>query len=158
MNPFPRPPYAHIPGRNSRHDPAVFQAVKAATPSETKAASAVDNPAWRFGLELFAEGFYWECHEVLEPVWLGARPNSREREVVQAVIQLANARLKLVMDRPKAAARLAEIAAGHLRAAKSDAVMGIDTESVTAWITQGDWREGPLPLSFRQYIADIGNS
>ncbi len=31
---------------------------------------------------------------------------SPERDMVQAVIQLANARLKLRMDRPKAAARL----------------------------------------------------
>lgn len=148
MTAFPLPPYAHIPGRNGRHDPDIFRAVKAATPSVTENASAADNAAWRFGLELFAAGFYWECHEALEPVWLNAPPNSRERALVQAVIQLANARLKLAMGRPKAAERLADIAAEHLRAAKGGAVMGVDAETTADWIARDAWREGDLPVLF----------
>lgn len=129
MTKFPRPPYAHLPGQNARHDPLLFAAVKAATPAVTASASAAANPAWRFGLELLAEGFFWECHEVLEPVWLNAAPNSRERAVVQGAIQLANARLKALQGRDKAAGRLFAMSAGLFRKAAPSPAMGLDVEA-----------------------------
>lgn len=117
---FPLPPYAHAPGRNARHDSALFAGVKAATPKHTVSDEAATNPAWRYGLELLEAGFFWECHEALEPVWANAAPNSRERAAVQGVIQLANAALKLEMGRPTAAQRLAAAAQGLFAAATAD--------------------------------------
>jgi len=96
---FPLPDRPHVPGRTPRPD------------DDLCARLVAETPAWDYGLDLIAHGFYWEAHEVLEPVWAAAAPNSRERALVQGVIHLANGALKLRMDRPKAAVRLAGLAA-----------------------------------------------
>jgi hypothetical protein len=88
-----------------------------------------ENEAYLAGLHLYANGYYWEAHEVLEPVWMNASPNSQERELTQGLIQLANAALKLKMAQPAAADRLAAIAEKHFREAALGAatiVMGVD--------------------------------
>ncbi len=133
---FPLPPYAHRPGRNARHYPALFAAVRAATPDVT---DGPDNPAWRHGLRLLKAGYFWEAHEVLEPVWLNAPPNSREREAVRGVIQTANAALKAVMDQPNAAARLTALAAtcfGEAAGAANRPVMGLDAGGLHRLLTE----------------------
>ena len=99
---FPFPPYVHVPGRTPRHPESLFRSVKA---------SKDEDAVWAHALALFRAGFYWECHEVLEPLWLRAREGSAERAYIQGVIQLANARLKRRMGWEKAAARLDAIAA-----------------------------------------------
>ena len=65
--------------------------------------------AFRAGLAYFEAGYFWECHEVLEAVWMAAPNPSPERAFVQAIIQLANARLKLAMGQPNATRRLCAI-------------------------------------------------
>ncbi len=130
---FPWPPYGHVPGRNPRHAAALFAPVKAATPGETRSDTAAANPAWRHGLALLDAGLFWECHEALEPVWMNARPNSRERILVQAVIQIANAGLKRAMDRPRAAERLTAIALDLIGELPADVpVMGLGRAAVDA--------------------------
>lgn len=85
------------------------------------AAAFTDEPvaaALTFGLSLIHNHYFWEAHEVLEPVWMKASPNSAERQLLQALIQLANACLKSTMGQPQAAARLAQIADDHLQEAR----------------------------------------
>ena len=120
---FALPSYTHIPGQNPRHRSDAFKDAKASALAVTEDATASENPAWLFGLELLARGFYWECHEVLAILWLRARPNSRTRAAVQGVIQIANAALKLEMRMPKAADRFADIATQHFKEAS-----GIDNQ------------------------------
>ena len=91
----PFPAVAYVPGKTARHPEDWFDAMKA--DRETALAA---------GLAYFERGYFWECHEVLEAVWMKTPNPSTERDMVQAVIQLANAGLKLRMDRPNAAARL----------------------------------------------------
>ena len=123
---FELPPYRHLPGVNARHDQALFDAVKRATPPVTRSAEASRNPAWRHGLALLAGGYYWECHEVLEGVWRNAPPNSQERIVTQAVIQIANGALKQELGRERAAGRLADIALSLLADLSDQAtIMGL---------------------------------
>lgn len=93
-----RPP--HIPGQNAR-------------PPEGSIPPGVHE-----GKRQFAAGYYWEAHEAWEPVWMGLPDASSERALVQAMIQIANARLKLVMGRDKAARRIADIAQVHLDEAR----------------------------------------
>lgn len=95
MSDIPDPPFACIPGQTERHPESWFDELK-----------ADPDVALRAGLEYFERGYFWECHEVLEAVWMETPDPSPERDIVQAIIQLANARLKLRMGRPKAAARL----------------------------------------------------
>lgn len=87
-----------------------------------------DTLAWHAGLLFLDKGFFWEAHEVLEPVWMVTAHSSAEHQLVQAVIQIANAALKVRMNRPGAARRLCARARDHLRAARSsggDPVMGL---------------------------------
>lgn len=43
------------------------------------------------GLELFNEGEYYECHEVIEDLWLETPPMDRWRDLYKGVIQAAAA-------------------------------------------------------------------
>lgn len=122
----PLPAHKHIPGVNARHPEDAFDWIR------IQAAAEAGNAAWEYGLRLLREGFYWEAHEVLEPVWMAASPNSAEKAMAQAVIQLANAALKLEMDKPKAAARLAGIVeALAVEAARGgEVVLGVEVAGV----------------------------
>lgn len=133
----PLPPFAHIPGANARHPEGAFAALRAtARPGMTEADLAA-SPAFRAGLAFLRAGYFWESHEVLEPVWLALPPNHPARQMAQALIQLANARLKDRMGRPRAAARLRALAAAHLAEAQSrreGAILGLDPADVAEWI------------------------
>jgi hypothetical protein len=131
---LPLPGHAYIPGKTPRHDEEAFHAVKALAPAVTRDADAAANIAWNHGLKLLNSGFYWEAHEVLETIWLAAPANSRERYLVQAVIQLANAALKQRMEKPNAAIRIAGLAleAAQRAFAGQDTVMGIGREEMEA--------------------------
>ena len=91
-----------------------MDAAKELACAQTLDANAAANVAWLHGLRLIDLEYYWEAHEILETVWMNAAPNSRERQLVQGIIHLANAALKVKMDRPKAAARLLELARNHI--------------------------------------------
>ncbi|MBL4766912.1 MAG: DUF309 domain-containing protein [Rhodobacteraceae bacterium] len=121
---IPTPPYAYIPGQTPRHDEALFAEFAASVECDDLTHSL----AWRAGLHYLEHGFFWESHEALEPVWMVTPPNSAERHMVQALIQFANASLKLAMQRPKAALRLCDIADEHLGFCTA-MVMGLDVEA-----------------------------
>ena len=104
------PDHAHVPGFNARHHNELLESVVAMASPITSNNGWRENPAWLYGIRLFNQGFFSEAHEVLERVWMNAQPNSRERHLVQGVVQLANARLKEVAGRTKAAERLFAIA------------------------------------------------
>jgi uncharacterized protein len=136
---FALPSYAHIPGQTARHFPDAFDDAKASALAVTEDATVPENQAWLYGLELLAMGFYWECHEVLETVWLRARPNSQARAAVQGVIQIANAALKLKMQKPKAANRLASMAELHFKDASGidgRLAMGLKHEQIQLALMQ----------------------
>lgn len=111
------PDYAHVPGSNSRHHEDLFGQICSSVTSDMTVPDLSRSDAWRIGLDLYAHEYFWEAHEVLEVVWMQCPPNSVERHFVQAIIQTANARLKLIMDRPKAARRLFDRASELLREA-----------------------------------------
>ena len=107
----PLPGYKHLPGKNARPVDGLLEAIAETASAVTKDASYRSNAAWLYGIRLFNNGFYWEAHEVLETVWNNAAPNSREKHLVQGVIQMANAQLKASLEQTKAADRLQKLAA-----------------------------------------------
>ena len=123
-----RPPHAYVPGKTPRHPEGYFDACKSdaqKVPLDVLHKSA----AWTYGLAFLNEGYFWEAHEVLEAVWLACPPASAERLLVQAIIQLANARLKAVMDQPRANQRLQEQAdrlAGEAFQRSGGQILGLD--------------------------------
>jgi hypothetical protein len=60
---------------------------------------------------------FWESQEILEAVWAAAPQGGRERVLLRACIQIANANLRLRMLKPRAAARLLGEALGLRKAA-----------------------------------------
>lgn len=57
--------------------------------AEPEGAGFIRAAAWREGVHLFNAGRYWDCHEALEPLWLGAQ--GLERHFLAGVILLAAA-------------------------------------------------------------------
>lgn len=117
---IPLPPHAYVPGQNGRHAEGWFDAIKASVTPETPPDLLHHTRAWRAGLAYLKAGYYWECHEVLEAVWMQTPSPSPEREMAQAIIQLANAQLKLNMGKPNAARRLAGMVRAHLARCPAD--------------------------------------
>ncbi len=118
---WPLPDRAHVPGKNERPGPEFARNIHAHAPAPGEPLPAM-TPLWCYGLRLHKEGFFFEAHEALEPVWMAAAPNSRERALARGVIQAANAALKVRMGWPQAARRLETLA----RACFDDAFAGTE--------------------------------
>ncbi|MGR3564580.1 MAG: DUF309 domain-containing protein [Heliomarina sp.] len=133
---IPFPPHAYVPGRNERHDESLFEAFHASVQPGMSPEELEQTLAWRAGWLFVRHGYFWEAHEVLEPVWMTLE-DGPERQFVQGVIQTANAALKLEMDRPNAVRRLCDIADGHLDACgEVGAIMGVPLSEVRRFIKE----------------------
>lgn len=125
------PPHTYVPGQNARHPEDWFDAIKASVTADIPAAALGQTAAWQAGREYFDAGYFWECHEVLEAVWMRCPDPSPERAVTQALIQLANARLKLRMGKPRATLRLCNLVDGHLaQCAGREMILGVDVQEI----------------------------
>jgi hypothetical protein len=105
---LPLPGWAYVPGETADAEPdhdTLWQA-KALVPSRFRDFVPARHPALRYGIALNDAGYFWESHEVLEAVWAAAPQGGRERILLRACIQIANANLRLRMQKPNAAARL----------------------------------------------------
>lgn len=111
---FPDPPHAHIPGETPRHPDGTFDALCQTVSPEQPCGAVFASPAWRAGLQFYETGYFWEAHELWEAVWMALPQGSQEKRFVQGMIQLANACLKLRMQRPGAVLRLCQICQQHL--------------------------------------------
>jgi hypothetical protein len=110
---LPLPRWAYVPGETAEADAdhdTLWQA-KALVPSRFRDYV----PALRYGLSLNDHGYYWEAQEIMEAVWAAAPQGGRERILLRACIQIANANLRLRMQKPHAAARLLGEALGELK-------------------------------------------
>jgi uncharacterized protein len=129
------PPHAHVPGLNARHPEDWFDHIKASVTDETPIELLSQTEAWQVGLSYFHDGYFWECHEVLEAVWMRAPDPSPERALIQAMIQLANARLKIRMGKPNAARRLCAMVDDLLQqCGAAETILGLRLSEITAWV------------------------
>ena len=104
---LPLPRWAYVPGETADAEPdhqTLWQA-KALVPSQFFGFVPARHPALRYGIALNDAGYFWEAQEVLEAVWAAAPQGGRERILLRACIQIANANLKLRMRKPHATAR-----------------------------------------------------
>ena len=115
---LPLPRWAYVPGATADaeadHD-TLWQA-KALVPSRFRGFVPARHPALRYGIALNDSGYFWESQEILEAGWAAAPQGGRERMLLRACIQIANANLRLRMQKPRAAARLLREALGELAA------------------------------------------
>ncbi len=124
----PLPDYRHVPGRTphptknpeghsfGRTEPAV---------RNLNEAPWHRCPEYLYGLDLFNAGYWWECHEALENLWLAAGLGSPAGHALQAIIQCAAAHLKLVCSQSTGAKRLVAHARAHVEWAEGPR-LGLD--------------------------------
>lgn len=105
---LPLPGWAYVPGETAASEPdhETLSQAKALVPSQFFGFVPTRHPALRYGMALNDAGYFWESQQVLEAVWAAAPQGGRERILLRACIQVANANLKLRMRKPNAAARL----------------------------------------------------
>ena len=131
------PPHAFIPGKNARHPDDWFDEIKSSVHAGLAPSQLQHTAAFRAGIIYLETGYFWECHEVLEAVWMQAPNETPEREMVQALIQLANAKLKILMLRPRAAMRLCVMVEQHLaRCPAGVPILGVMPEQVRGWVSE----------------------
>ncbi len=66
------------------------------------------------GLRAYAEGDFFEAHELMEPAWMGT-DDAAERDLIQGLIKLAAADVHGVRGNPRGVARNLEGARDRLR-------------------------------------------
>ncbi len=131
------PPHAYIPGFSPRHPSALFDDIKGSIRSGTPVSHLHNTKAFIAGKLYFEGGFFWECHEVLEVVWRQTQDPSPERDLVLALIQLANARLKVLMLQPRAALRLCDMVETHLLRCPTDrAILGMQVSEMLSLVSE----------------------
>ena len=93
-------------------------------------AQLAQSEAFCTGLYYFQSGYFWEAHELFEPVWMALEEGSDDRRFLQALIQLANAQLKIKMQRPKAAKRLCMMVRDLLTTLAATRLMGQEISKI----------------------------
>ena len=131
------PAQTYIPGQTPRPAEDAFDHLKGGLPPNSDGETLACSDAWTAGLEFYEAGYFWESHEVLEAVWMAASDGSDEKLFVQAVIQLANARLKVLMNRPNAVLRLID----YVEQLLSDLQAPVDA---CIWQVDADWVQSEL--------------
>ena len=133
------PPRPYLPGQTERPDEAIFEPLKEGLAPGVAPDDLAQSAAFLGGQEAFAQGYFWEAHELWEAVWMVLPPASAERHLLQGLIQLANGGLKARMGRENAARRIAALAEAALREAflqGQDRLMGLGPEDVEKMMNQ----------------------
>jgi hypothetical protein len=121
------PRWAYVPGIDSVADRDTLERVKALVPRIYRGGVPETDPALHYGLALNDAGFFWEAHEILEAIWKVAPQGGRDRILLRACIQVANANLKMKMGKPRAARRLLLDASAELDEVAIRAGRGVGT-------------------------------
>jgi predicted metal-dependent hydrolase len=80
------------------------------------------------GLHAYAEGDYFEAHELMEPAWMGS-DDPAERDLIQGLIKLAAADVHGVRGNPRGVARNLEGARDRLRRVpRGDAIPQLEVD------------------------------
>lgn len=118
---LPWPQWAYVPGEAAATaaDSETLDIAKALVPSAFRGYVPARHPALRYALALNDRGYFWESQEVLEALWAAAPQGGRERILLRACIHVANANLRLRMQKAHSAARLFGDALTELRALSS---------------------------------------
>src|SRR6202451_1813438 len=113
---LPLPRWAYVPGETDEADAdyETLAQAKLLVPSRFRGYVPARHPAPRYGVALNDGGYFWEAQEILEAVWAAAPQGGRERILLRACIQIANANLRLRMKKSNAAARFFGEALGEL--------------------------------------------
>jgi hypothetical protein len=125
------PPYRYVPGLNAHplRDPAGHSygrgdaEVAPWKPQDWRRLSR-----YLDGIDLYNFAYWWECHEMLEPLWLAADRTTVHGQFIQGLIQVAAAYLNRHLGKDTAAETLARSGLARMlpAAAEQATYMGID--------------------------------
>ena len=110
---LPLPDYRHVPGRTPHPAKGPGGLSRGRPEASTRDLNTTPWPrceSYLYGLDLFNLGYWWECHEVLEALWLAAGLGTPAGHALQAVIQCAAAHLKIVSGQTAGAGPPARLA------------------------------------------------
>jgi uncharacterized protein len=112
---FPR--YAYLPGRfpHPVRDPRGHSYQVYEPPLSVTIETALSSDPYRWGVDLFNHGYYWEAHEAWEPLWLAAKQSTSHLLFFKGLILLAAAGVKIREGKLTAARRHAGRAASLFR-------------------------------------------
>src|SRR5260221_4877813 len=98
------PPYAFVPGRNAHptSDPNGHSfGQKPAHPEPPDPQAWQLSQAFRYGIDLFNYGYYWESHEVWEGLWHSCGRTGLVADFIKGLIKLAAAGVKVREGKPE---------------------------------------------------------
>ena len=123
---LPLPRWAYVPGEadEASADYETLAQVTLLVPSRFQGHVPARHPALRYAMSLNDRGYFWESQEILEAVWAAAPQGGRERILLRACIQIANANLRLRMQKPRVATRFLGEALSELDALRKAAAEG----------------------------------
>lgn len=111
----PFPPYRYLPGPGGNRQPHPRAPGGHSYQQDDEYLGSFAPEEWascglyRYGVDLFNHGYWWEAHEAWETVWLAAGQKETVcGRFVQGLIQLAGAQLKRTVKEPDGAASLTE--------------------------------------------------
>lgn len=167
-NEAPLPPYSYVLGHEhphpvtdprghhygQKHNAPIASEVLAQLPiepaSRRRALAAVlaANAEWLYALDLFNGGYSWEAHEAWERFWHALGRTTPEARLVQGLIHLAAACVKIREGKPEGVTRhatrapelLGRIAAARFGGAVTHTpdALGLDPESVLGVLRELD--------------------
>ncbi len=68
----------------------------------------VESESWKYALDLFNHGYYWETHGVLELIWNALKKGSEDASFIQGFIQISACLLKYREKEKRGCAMLLE--------------------------------------------------
>jgi len=143
----PFPAYRFVPGQgpHPRLDPAghSYGSVTENPAAEWDPTHWQHLGAWRWGIDLFNHFYFWEAHEAWEELWRTTGRSTPPGLLLQGLIQIAAALLKVHTRATRSARRLSEHGVEKLKraAAVSPQMMGLE---LTATITEMETYFRPL--------------
>lgn len=132
----PLPEYRHLPFQNAHPflDEGGHSYGEKLRPLDSFGSNNWQNyTEYLYSIDLFNHGFWWEAHERLKHVSIGAGRESETGQFVQGLIQVAAALLKHFMQEDQGAATLAELGLGNLQKV-SGIYLGIDVATLVTQV------------------------
>lgn len=146
----PLPPYTYVPGRapHPKSDPAGHAYGREEPPlAPFDPARLEASPDFRYGVDLFHAGYYWEAHEVWESLWHAVGHEGPPADLLKGLIKLAAAGVKVLEGVPNGFARHARRAAELLDQAHRGGIEMVGRTSTTELATAARTLAAAPPLA-----------
>ena len=157
----PFPPYRFLPGQapHPRRDPGGHSyGLPEPAPPAFSPEEWWDSEWYLYGVDLYNFAYWWECHEAFEGLWRAVGPDTQQGQFLQALIQVAAANLKRLVNAPEPAATLSRAALERLRGFP-ETYMGVNVaalrEEVKQYFEGGREKPALIRLVWPETSADL---